>query len=34
MVGTRSVRMHAHYKAWADEVMFDGVARLPPGEAE
>src|SRR5262249_23606538 len=34
MVGTRTVRMLAHYKAWADKVMFDGVAALPPGEAE
>ncbi|MBV8193880.1 MAG: hypothetical protein JOY64_29435 [Alphaproteobacteria bacterium] len=34
MVGTRSVRMLAHYKTWADKVMFDGVARSPPGEAE
>jgi uncharacterized damage-inducible protein DinB len=25
--------MLAHYKAWADQVMFDGVAALPPGEA-
>jgi uncharacterized damage-inducible protein DinB len=33
MVGTRTVKMLAHYKAWADKVMFDGVAGLPPGEA-
>jgi uncharacterized damage-inducible protein DinB len=26
--------MLAQYKAWADKVMFDGVAALPPGEAE
>lgn len=26
--------MLAHYKAWADKVMFDGVAALPPGEAQ
>jgi hypothetical protein len=25
--------MLAHYKTWADQVMFDGVAALPPGEA-
>ena len=29
-----TARMLAHYKAWADKVMFDGVAALPPGEAE
>ncbi|HLI22194.1 MAG TPA: DinB family protein [Stellaceae bacterium] len=31
---TKTARMLAYYKAWADEVMFDGVAALPPGEAE
>src|SRR5262249_17664578 len=34
MVGTRTVKMLAQYKAWADKVIFDGVAALPPGEAE
>ena len=34
MVDTRTAKMLARYKAWADEVFFDGVARLPPGEAE
>jgi hypothetical protein len=26
MVGTRTVKMLAQYKAWADKVIFDGVA--------
>jgi uncharacterized damage-inducible protein DinB len=34
MVDTRTARMLARYKAWADEVFFNGVAALPPGEAE
>jgi uncharacterized damage-inducible protein DinB len=34
MTDTRTVKMLAQYKAWADKVMFDGVAALPPGEAE
>lgn len=34
MLNTKTARMLAHYKAWADKVMFDGVAALPPGEAE
>src|SRR5215468_11535615 len=34
MAGTRTVKMLAQYKAWADKVIFDGVAALPPGEAE
>jgi uncharacterized damage-inducible protein DinB len=34
MVDTRTAKMLARYKAWADEVFFDGVAALPPGEAE
>src|SRR5262249_17202046 len=34
MVGTSTVRMLAQYKAWSDKVIFDGVAALPPGEAE
>ena len=33
-MNTRTARMLAYYKAWADKVMFDGVAALPPGEAE
>ena len=34
MMNTETARMLAQYKAWADKVMFDGVAALPPGEAE
>ena len=34
MLNTETVQMLAQYKAWADKVMFDGVAALPPGEAE
>jgi uncharacterized damage-inducible protein DinB len=34
MMNTQTARMLAGYKAWADKVMFDGVAALPPGEAE
>lgn len=34
MIDTKTARMLAQYKAWADRVMFDGVAALPPGEAE
>ena len=34
MLNTKTARMLAHYKSWADKVMFDGVAALPPGEAE
>jgi uncharacterized damage-inducible protein DinB len=33
MLNTKTARMLAHYKAWADKVMFDGIASLPPGEA-
>lgn len=33
MIDTSTVKMLAQYKAWADKVMFDGVAALPPGEA-
>ena len=33
-MNTQTARMLAQYKAWADKVMFDGVAALPPGEAE
>jgi len=32
MVNSGSALMLAHYKAWADKVMFDGVAALPPNE--
>lgn len=34
MINRESSRMLAHYKAWADDVLFDAVAALPPGEAE
>jgi uncharacterized damage-inducible protein DinB len=34
MMNTQTARMLAEYKAWADKVMFEGVATLPPGEAE
>jgi uncharacterized damage-inducible protein DinB len=34
VVGTRTIKMLAQYKAWAGKVIFDGVAALPPGEAE
>jgi len=34
MIDTRTVKMLAQYRAWADKVMFDGVATLPPGEAD
>jgi uncharacterized damage-inducible protein DinB len=34
MISTRTAMMLAQYKAWADTVTFDGVAALPPGEAE
>ena len=34
MIDTRTVKMLAQYRAWADKVMFDGVAALPPGEAD
>jgi uncharacterized damage-inducible protein DinB len=29
----QTAKMLAQYKAWADKVMFEGVAGLPPGEA-
>ena len=32
MMTAASVRMFARYNAWADKVMFDAVAKLPPGE--
>jgi uncharacterized damage-inducible protein DinB len=34
MVDMRTAKMLARYKSWADEVFFDGVAALPPGEGE
>jgi len=34
MMNTQTARMLAYYKAWADKVIFQGVAALPPGEAE
>lgn len=33
MMNPQTANMLARYKAWADKVMFDGVAALPPGEA-
>ncbi len=33
MSSTRSARMLARYNAWADQVLFDAVAALPPGAA-
>ena len=33
MLSTRSARMLTRYNAWADKLMFDAVAALPPGEA-
>jgi uncharacterized damage-inducible protein DinB len=34
MIDTRAARMLARYNHWANEVLFDGVAALPPGEAQ
>ena len=34
MMNAQTARMLAQYKAWADKVMFESVAALPPGEAE
>jgi uncharacterized damage-inducible protein DinB len=34
MMNTQTARMLAEYKVWADRVMFEGVAALPPGEAK
>jgi uncharacterized damage-inducible protein DinB len=34
MMDTKTAKMLARYKAWADELTFDAVAKLPPGEAE
>lgn len=33
MINERTARLFAHYNAWADQLMFDAVAALPPGEA-
>lgn len=33
MITTDTARMLSRYNAWADKVMFDSVAALPPGEA-
>src|SRR5579864_578107 len=33
MVGTATARMLARYNAWADRLIFEAVAALPPGEA-
>jgi uncharacterized damage-inducible protein DinB len=32
MMTAAAARMYARYNAWADKVMFDAVAALPPGE--
>jgi uncharacterized damage-inducible protein DinB len=32
MMTAATVRLFARYNAWADKVMFDAVAELPPGE--
>jgi uncharacterized damage-inducible protein DinB len=34
MLNHSTATMLAHYKSWADTVIFDGVAALPAGEAE
>ncbi|MDH3288022.1 MAG: DinB family protein [Betaproteobacteria bacterium] len=34
MITSSTARMLARYNAWANQVMFDAVAALPPGEAE
>jgi uncharacterized damage-inducible protein DinB len=34
MITSTTARMLARYNAWANRVMFDAVAALPPGEAE
>ena len=33
MMNTKTAKMLAQYKAWADKAMSDGVGALPPGEA-
>jgi uncharacterized damage-inducible protein DinB len=34
MMNTQTARMLANYRAWADKVIFEGVAALPPGETK
>jgi len=34
MITSNTARMFSRYNAWANKVMFDAVAALPPGEAE
>ena len=34
MLTAKIARMLARYNQWANRVMFDAVAALPPGEAE
>jgi uncharacterized damage-inducible protein DinB len=34
MMNTQTARMLARYKSWAATTLFEGVAALPPGEAE
>jgi len=34
MLNARSAVTLARYNAWSNEVLFDGIAALPPGEAE
>ena len=34
MITTKTAAMLARYNAWANRVIFDAVAALPPGEAE
>jgi uncharacterized damage-inducible protein DinB len=34
MMNIQTARMRAQYRAWADRVIFESVAALPPGEAE
>ena len=33
MADGRTIRRLMHYRAWADQLTFDAVAALPPGEA-
>jgi uncharacterized damage-inducible protein DinB len=33
-MNAQTVRMLAEYRAWADRIMFEAVAALPPGEAK
>jgi uncharacterized damage-inducible protein DinB len=34
MIDLRSARLLSRYRMWADQLTFDAVAALPPGEAE